>query len=141
MNPIEIAKNRCPKIGLSETELKGALFFLAGINSFARLDADDSERNKLFDYSSVGPFEPDDELPNNVSERSGSIYREIINLFDEENRFGLYESSSSREHEIIKLPAPLLFEEFKSVDLKLGETHKLFIKISQEFGNLLKNQN
>ena len=50
MNPIEIAKNRCPKIGLSETELKGALFFLAGINSFARLDADDSERNKLFDY-------------------------------------------------------------------------------------------
>ena len=52
----------------------------------------------------------------------------------------MYESYSSQEHEIIKLPEPLLFEEFKNVDLKLGETHKLFIKISQEFGDLLKNR-
>ena len=122
MTPIDLVKTQFAPMGLNDTQIKGALFLLAGINSFFKVDSSEEEKNKLYDYLEKSKFpEPysdnDDEIKSSIHEKSNSFFREILNIYDNENKFGIYETMRNEGKEIVELPSPLLFEEFCNQDL------------------------
>jgi len=146
MTPIDLVKTQFAPMGLNDTQIKGALFFLAGMYSFFKVGSSEEEKNKLYDYLEKSKFpEPysdnDDEIKSSIHEKSNSFFREILNIYDNENKFGIYETMRNEGKEIVELPSPLLFEEFCNQDLQLYRTHCLYIKICEEFGKLLSDRN
>ena len=146
MNPIDLVKTQFTFMGLNDTQIKGALFFLAGIYSFSKNEASDQEKNRIYDYVEKSKFpEPyndnDSEKKSSLHEISSSIFREILNIYDKENRFGIYQTLRGEDTTMIDFPDPLLFEVYNSQTSQLYRTHCFYIKICDEFGNLLSDRN
>ena len=56
MNPIDLVKTQFETIGLNDTQIKGELFFLAGIYSFFKNEASDQEKNRIYNYVEKSKF-------------------------------------------------------------------------------------
>jgi hypothetical protein len=139
MNPIDKIILQYPIIGLSDTEIRGTLFLLAGIYSFNEIGSDEEDNNRLLNFSSVGPFDSNEDLPRIIRVGISSIYREIFDLFDDNNNL-YYEKNHSGEMEIVNYPDPLLFNNYKNTKWNLMNTHKFFINISQEIGKFIEDR-
>ena len=148
MNPIDLVKTQFEPMGLNHTQIKGALFFLAGMYSFFKVGASEKEKNSLYDYVEKSKFpEPYvdnyDESPSSFNlkhNKCDSIFREIFNIYDKECKFGIIDIEGD-DQEMAAFPSPRLFDEFYNQELQLYQTHCLYIKICEEFGKLRQDKN
>ena len=148
MNPIDLIKTQFEPMGLNNTQIKGALFFLAGMYSFYEEGSIEEENNKLYVYVEKSKFpEPYvdnyDESPSSFNLKhtiSDSIFREIFYIYDKECKFGIIDIEG-KDTEMVEWPSPLLFEEFYNQGLQLYQTHCLYVNICEEFGKLRQDRN